>query len=131
MRSALLAAMLVASFVSNVSARESAIQITRQGPAIILVQKDVGAERWAINLSLEETSALELTGNVFRPGGSAAFLQCRPVDVLNPNAPLEQRSVVYDCFGADTCRATSTNVCDPNGWGFIDTVTIPMPFFLP
>jgi hypothetical protein len=53
------------------------LQITHQGPTTVLVQKDVGSERWAISLSLEENWPLELTGNVFRTNGAAVFLQCR------------------------------------------------------
>lgn len=113
-------------------ARDSAVQITRQGPSLILVQKDVGDDRWAINLSLEPTSALELTGNVFRAsGGPAVFLQCRPVDVLNNDAPIEQRSVVYNCFSAGTCQATANGPCDAAGWSFLAEVSLPMTFFLP
>ena len=51
MRTLILLVMLLALPYSAV-ARQSGIQITHQGPSTILVQKDVGGERWAISLSL-------------------------------------------------------------------------------
>jgi hypothetical protein len=110
------------------AARESAIQITHQGPQTILVQKDVGSARWSITLSLEENWPLEATGNVFNENGSAVFLQCRPVDVLgNPN-DIRNASIVYNCFTAGTCPAAP---CPASQWSFFSEVTIPGSFFLP
>jgi hypothetical protein len=128
MRLALAPMFLLLLLAAPALARDSAIQITHQGPTTVLVQKDVGSDRWAINVSLEETSALEVTGNVFRPNGSAAFLQCRPIDVLNPDAPLAQRVVVYNCYGSDSCPGAP---CSADQWSFLTTVNLPVTFLLP
>ncbi len=119
---------LLVTLASPAIARDSAIQITHQGPSTILVQKDVGDERWAISLSLEDSWPLEVTGNVFRPNGSSVFLQCRPVDVLgNPN-DIRSASIVYNCFSASTCSAAP---CGASQWQFLTEVTIPGTFFIP
>jgi hypothetical protein len=110
------------------AARESGIQITHQGPSTILVQKDVGSERWAISLSLEDNWPLELTGNVFRTNGGAVFLQCRPIDVLGDPSDIRSAEIVYDCYAADTCRAAP---CSAGQWSFLTTVTLPGTFFIP
>ena len=124
----LTAVMLVIALAAPAVARESAIQITHKGPQTILVQKDVGDERWSITLSLEENWPREATGNVFRQNGSAVFLQCRPVDVLgNPN-DIRNASIVYNCFTAGTCRAAP---CSASQWSFFSEVAIPGSFFLP
>lgn len=119
---------LVLALASPASARESAIQITHQGPQTILVQKDVGAERWSITLSLEESWPLEATGNVFRENGSAVFLQCRPVDVLGDPNDIRNASIVYNCFTAGTCPSAP---CSAGQWSFLSEVAIPGTFFLP
>lgn len=122
------AILLLLVATTSTLAADSGVQITQQGPEIILVQKDVGGERWAMNFSLEPTSPMEATGNVFRPGGAPAFVQCRPVDVLNPSAPIQNRVIVYNCFGADACGAPP---CTASQWRFISTVEIPGSFLLP
>lgn len=109
-------------------ARESGIQITHQGPSTVLIQKDVGSERWAISLSLEDNWPLELTGNVFRQSGSAVFVQCRPIDVLGDPSDIRNAQIVYNCFVADTCR---TAPCGASQWTFLSEVTLPGTFFIP
>lgn len=69
------------------------VQFTPDGKRV-LVNKDVGTERWAITLN-ENGSA---TGNVFRSdGGPPAFIFCAPLAEAN----------TYECFGADACTDES------------------------
>ena len=81
--------------------------------ARLLVQKDVGPERWAISLNFDDGTA---TGNIFRSnGGAPAFVVCTPTDASN----------TFDCAGADQCRGTPcTEPFTP-----IATVTLPDSFF--
>jgi len=75
------------------SAQNRGVQFTPDGKRT-LVNKDVGAERWAITKN-ENGS---LTGNVFRSdGGPPAFVFCAP-----GSSPTN-----YDCFGADACTDSS------------------------
>ena len=112
---------------SPAQARDSGIQITHEGPSVILIQKDVGSERWAITVSLEQTWPLEMTGNVFRGDGSAIFLQCRPVDLLD-TGNLMTTIVYYSCSAADTCRQAP---CDASQWRWVANVELPGAFLLP
>jgi hypothetical protein len=79
----------------------------------VLVQKDVGADRWAISLNFDDGTA---TGNIFRAGGGEpAFVVCTPTGASN----------TFDCAGADACRGTPcTEPFTP-----IATVTLPDSFF--
>ncbi len=75
------------------SADTRGVQFTPDGKRV-LVNKDVGTERWAITKN-ENGS---LTGNVFRSnGGPPAFVFCAPTGTPNN----------YDCFGADACTDSS------------------------
>jgi hypothetical protein len=88
--------------------------IQRASNGIILVNKDVAGERYAINLNHDGT----VTGNVFR--GAAvppAFLFCAPTLTAH----------VYECSGADACTTAS---CDDEPFTFIATVTLPEDFFV-
>lgn len=82
-----------AGYVSAVPDR--GLQVTPNG-AYVLVNKDVGNERWAIAL---RNATNTVTGNVFRSdGGPPAFIVCNPL--ATPNG--------YSCFGADACSASGT-----------------------
>ena len=39
----------------------------------VLISKDVGSERWAISMNLDDGT---VTGNVFRPGAEPSFVWC-------------------------------------------------------
>jgi hypothetical protein len=79
----------------------------------VLVQKDVGVDRWAISLNFDDGTA---TGNIFRSdGGEPAFVVCTPT-----GAPNE-----FDCSGADKCQGTPCAV----PFTPIATVTLPDTFF--
>jgi hypothetical protein len=104
----------------------------------VLVQKDVGVDRWAISLNFDDGTA---TGNIFRSdGGEPAFVVCTPT-----GAPNE-----FDCSGADKCQGTPCTVPykpiarvtlpetffavpDPctETYGLIGDVTLPDSFFTP
>ncbi|MEO6029642.1 MAG: hypothetical protein ABIR79_22475 [Candidatus Binatia bacterium] len=76
------------------SAQNRGVQFTPDGKRV-LVNKDVGAERWAITKNENGT----LTGNVFRSdGGLPAFVFCGPGNGANN----------FDCFGADGCLTNSS-----------------------
>jgi hypothetical protein len=75
------------------TAQSRGVQFTPDGKRI-LINKDVGAERWAITKN-ENGS---LTGNVFRSdGGPPAFVFCSPGN----------SATNFDCFGADACTDSS------------------------
>jgi len=81
--------------------------------ARLLVQKDVGDERWSISLNLDDGTA---TGNVFRAdGGEPAFVACEPTGTAN----------AFVCAGADKCLGTPcTQPFSP-----IAEVELPAAFF--
>jgi len=88
-------AAITISLVTPIASRAQSrgVQFTPDGKRV-LVNKDVGSERWAITLN-ENGSA---TGNVFRSdGGPPAFVFCAPRAEAN----------TFDCFGADACRDES------------------------
>src|SRR5690242_15343204 len=88
---AVLASVLLLVASSRAAAQSRGAQLSRD-EFRVLVNKDVGVDRWAITQN-EDGSA---TGNVFRSdGGPPAFLFCDPAD--GPNA--------FRCFGADACNA--------------------------
>ncbi|HZR80335.1 MAG TPA: hypothetical protein VFD92_04485 [Candidatus Binatia bacterium] len=92
----------------------------------ILVNKDVGDQRWAIALDGDRGT---VSGNVFFPDGSPpAFVWCRVVDSDHNDDP--RLTVFYfDCQGADRCAATP---CGGDQWTPIASrVPISGAFFLP
>lgn len=105
-----------ACFGADACADESGVQRGIQNTpdaARLLVQKDVGDERWSISLNLDDGTA---TGNVFRAdGGEPAFVACEPTGT--PNA--------FACAGADKCLgAPCTQPFSP-----LAEVALPATFF--
>jgi len=99
-----------------------------------VVNKDVGAERWTINLnlaSLDPQRAINVTGNVYRSGQTPSFVWCQEREdssgtLANPSSVFRLR-----CSGASACGATATG-CARSQWSTIaDLVEIPASFFLP
>jgi hypothetical protein len=99
-----------------------------------VVNKDVGAERWTINLnlaSLDPQRAINVTGNVYRSGQSPSFVWCQERDdstgtLANPGSTFRLR-----CSGASACGTTATG-CARSQWSTIaDLVEISASFFLP
>lgn len=109
---------------SPCAAQPGGTQLSRDGNAV-LVQKDVGAERWAITMNLEDRA---LTGNVFftdaRP---PTFIACDPVD-LTYDPATATLLLIYDCFAADDAPGAFS----PVGWTLIrEDVTLNANFFFP
>ena len=94
--------------------------------AHILVNKDVGDERWAISLTLADMSS---TGNVFfvESDQSPAFIWCEKTGhEFDSNAG--EITLQYRCFGSD--RAVGGFGIDD--WDEIsDEVFLPLSFFIP
>ncbi|MBI3769023.1 MAG: hypothetical protein HY271_11110 [Deltaproteobacteria bacterium] len=91
----------------------------------LFAQKDVGGERWAITLNLDD---LTLTGNVFFPDGRPpAFLWCDPQGHSHdPN--VANLILNYRCFGSDQAQFGF----DSQDWTLIsDQVALNATFFGP
>ncbi len=87
------------------------IQRTPDGKRV-LVNKDVGPDRWAIALNEADQTVI---GNVFRADGSPAFIVCTPLAGDNS----------FSCSGADGCTVEPCT----DQFTFIDNVTLPANFF--
>lgn len=84
----------------------------------VLVNKDIGGERWAISKNADGT----ITGNVFFPDGRPpAFVFCEETGDDGENLQLA-------CYGSDRCSAAP---CPPEAWNFIADVELPLAFFNP
>ncbi|HEY8515623.1 MAG TPA: hypothetical protein VIS07_08920 [Candidatus Binatia bacterium] len=100
-----------------------------------LVNKDLGPERWTINLNLYARSVraiTNITGNIFRSdGGPASFVTC--FVRADSTGSLEDPESVFrlSCSGGDACTTTAEE-CARTGWTLIDDdVRVPASFFLP
>jgi len=93
--------------------------------ARILVNKDVGVERWAITLNLSDFSA---TGNVFfSDGQDPAFIWCEKTGQAFDSG-IGELNLQYRCFGSDRAIGGFTS---PD-WSLIsDQVSLPLSFFIP
>lgn len=102
-----------------------------------MVNKDVGTERWTINVNLFSNDLGDIsniTGNVFKSDGSPpSFILCqvRPDSTgtfADPTSELRLR-----CRGTGPCDSTARR-CSRNDWGPIpgaDDIRLPVSFFLP
>jgi hypothetical protein len=88
-----------------------------------MVSKDVGVERWSIQLDLT-TGAL--TGNVFRTSGDPAFIWCSLDRVVGDVDFIASTQWFFSCFGSNACRPGNC----PD-WQFLTPVQLPGAFFLP
>ncbi|MEW6269350.1 MAG: hypothetical protein AB1689_08660, partial [Thermodesulfobacteriota bacterium] len=100
-----------------------------------MVNKDLGAERWTINLNLYSDSlraVINVTGNIFRSdGGPASFVTC--LVRADSNGTLANPSSTFrlSCSGADACQSTA-ETCARESWTLIDDdIAVPASFFLP
>jgi hypothetical protein len=94
--------------------------------AQVLINKDVGNERWSITLNL--TSGGTVTGNVFRTDGPPAFVWCTPTRTDDLGSPA-QDITHFACYGADECLAAP---CGAEQWQLIaPDIQLPGSFFLP
>lgn len=104
------------------AAGQSGTRTTPDGKQV-LISKDVGAERWAIALNLNDGT---VTGNVFRQDGEPQFVWCeRRGEPLGDPSTTEIRLF---CRGADRC---SSSPCLATAWTDIGEVGLPGSFFLP
>ena len=91
----------------------------------ILISKDVGEERWAINVDLVDGT---VTGNVFSPGGGdPQFVWCERAGddgSLDPGDGIIQ----YSCRGSDRCAGSP---CLASSWVPLGEVSLPGSFLLP
>jgi len=136
-RGALLVVLSASVFVAvlvPVLARAQAGSTLTPDRLTYVVNKDVGAERWTINLnlaSLDPQRAINVTGNVYRSGQSPSFVWCQERadstgTLADPGSTFRLR-----CSGASACGATATG-CARSEWSTIaDLVAIPASFFLP
>jgi hypothetical protein len=99
-----------------------------------VVNKDVGGERWTINLNLatlDPPRPINVTGNVYRSGQAPSFVWCQIRDdstgtLSNPNSTFRLR-----CSGSSACDGSAT-ACARTRWTTIaELVEIPASFFLP
>lgn len=100
-----------------------------------MVNKDIQAQRWTINLNLasdDPASILNATGNIFdASGGPPQFVLCqvRPDSTGTLNDPAS--TFRFTCRGTDACQTTASQ-CARDSWRPIDDdVQIPASFFLP
>jgi len=100
-----------------------------------MVNKDIGAERWTINLNLfsqDPASIISITGNIFRAdGGPASFVTC--LERFDSSGDLRNPSSTFRlaCSGASAC-GTTAEACARTGWTLIaGDVRVPASFFLP
>ena len=124
-RHAIVAALALAFAGSSTAhAAVSGVQWTPDS-ARILVNKDVGVERWAITLNLSDFSA---TGNVFFSDGQApSFIWCEKTGE-NFASDIGELNLQYRCFGSDRAVGGFTS---PD-WSLIsDQVSLPLSFFIP
>jgi hypothetical protein len=99
-----------------------------------VVNKDVGNERWTINLNLASLApprVMNVTGNVYRSGQSPSFIWCQVRDDSTGTLSDPGSSFRLRCSGASACGETATG-CARSQWRTIaDPVEIPASFFLP
>ena len=122
---------LAAVVLPSIAWCKSGTTLTPDGLAF-MVSKDVGADRWTINLNLASTQPevfLNATGNVFHSDGSApSFLYCslRPESAGTLTVPTSEFK--FSCAGADACNSTPAD-CAANSWQPIADVSLAASFF--
>jgi hypothetical protein len=122
----LIVAALAAVFAAapSTDAAVSGVQWTPDSQRL-LVNKDVGAERWAITLNLSDFSA---TGNVFYSDDRApSFIWCRKDDD-DFRSDIGELDLIYTCFGSDRAVGGFTS---PDWTLISDNVVLPLSFFIP
>ncbi|MEW6269349.1 MAG: hypothetical protein AB1689_08655 [Thermodesulfobacteriota bacterium] len=100
-----------------------------------LVNKDLGAERWTINLNLysqDPDDVINVTGNIFRSdGGPASFVECLVREDSTGTLTDPASTFRLSCSGSDACASTA-ETCARESWTLIsDDVPVPASFFLP
>jgi hypothetical protein len=109
---------------SEVPAQPRTLQMTAEGDRM-LINKDVGSERWAITYDLESNT---VTGNVyFESGVPPAFFDC------TNTTPTDPGTVTLACFISNPgCGASvpTTESCPQDGeWQTVKAQQLPRSFF--
>lgn len=111
----LVSALAVASFVANANA-QSPTTVTPDRSAV-LVNKDIGGQRWAISRNLGNGA---VTGNVFTPGSTdPQFVYCEQIGESSSD-------YTYRCLGTGRCTVADC----ASDWDFISQVNLPKSFFV-
>lgn len=123
----LVAAVTLVLTLATPARAKSPVRFTPDGTSI-LVNKDVGNERWAITLDLDRSS---VSGNVLIGDTDVRFLWCGITDSIGNQQDLASQTLVMHCFYGDPC--TEVGTCDLGflGWHSIGEVRLPGGFFLP
>jgi len=100
-----------------------------------LVNKDLGNERWTINVNLYGNAPgdiINVTGNIFRAdGGPASFVTCLVRSDSTGSLADPDSTFRLSCSGSDACTFTAES-CARDAWTPIaDDVPVPASFFLP
>ena len=108
---------------SSTYAASGGIQVTPDHLRIV-ANKDVGTERWAITLNLDDGSVV---GNVFRTDGPLAFIWCALTGTTGTD---ENEIDHFACFGSDACAAPPCGT--EQQWQSIGSdIQLPVSFWLP
>ena len=128
--SVLFAALIALPSFAVAGGSATGVRMTPDATAI-LVNKDVGNERWAITLNIDEDSFStgNVTGNVFRTDGDPAFIYCEWSD--GDWEDLANTTFTWDCFGASRCTSATTCTDDFDEWADLGEVSLSGTFFLP
>lgn len=115
---------VAALLVGSIAVARAQNTVTPDGEQM-LIQRNVGPERWAISYSYGDAT---ITGNVFKTDGSApSFVSCAFTDIDYAADPFESRYFL-DCWGADTCNDVP---CGSDQWSLIATgIELPASFVL-
>ncbi|MBM4242501.1 MAG: hypothetical protein FJ148_01635 [Deltaproteobacteria bacterium] len=100
-----------------------------------LINKDLGNERWTINVDLygnDPDDIINVTGNIFRAdGGPASFVTCLVRSDSDGTLTDPDSFFRLSCSGSDACT-TNAEACARDAWTPIaDDVSVPARFFLP
>src|SRR5689334_656275 len=123
----LLVAVSIVVALATAAHAKSPVRFTPDGTAI-LVNKNIGNERWAISLDAERAT---VSGNVLIGDDDARFIWCGITDALGDPTNLAQQTLVMHCFFGDPCTDVASCTAGFDGWHSIGEVQIPGTFFLP
>jgi len=123
----LLGAMAMVLALGAPALAKSPVRMTPDS-TVILVNKDVNGERWAIGLDLDRAS---VTGNVFTGDKEEKFFWCGIVDSTGDAADLATQTLTMHCFTADPCTDVASCLTGFQEWHSIGELQLPGSFFLP
>ena len=122
---ATVAAGIAVATLGLASSASAQIQLTPDSQRY-LIQREVGAEQWAISYNFEDGT---VTGNVFNTTGTPPqFIWCEITDIAYAADP-SSNQYTLDCFGSEACAAAP---CDANAWSLVQAgIQLSGNFFLP